>query len=141
MNGEVMHSNETHNFGVWLIDEYGVSYLHELYINLAQIKDFEAFSSLYEKREDDERIICNAFYVVLRFRSIYRFYEEYREMYGQKIMPFGTAMKLIVLTVQSDKRLSGIFNDRLVFRNSFYEEIEEFYEYMYKAEHTFVPGE
>ena len=56
-------------------------------------------------------------------------------------MTFGEAMKWVVGSIQYDKRLDGIFSNRLIFRNSFYDEMEELYEYMYKAEHTFVPGE
>ncbi len=37
MQDETKNTNDKHNFGMWLIEEYGIEYLHELYIYLAQI--------------------------------------------------------------------------------------------------------
>lgn len=141
MQNEMTNDNDKHNFGVWLIEEYGISYLHEFYIYLAQIKDYETFMTAYDKCGDDDKVICGALYFVLRFKSLYSYYEEYREKYKKDVMTFGEAMKWVVGSIQYDKRLDGIFSNRLIFRNSFYDEMEELYEYMYKAEHTFVPGE
>lgn len=141
MQNEMTKENDKHNFGVWLVEEYGISYLHEFYIYLAQIKDYETFMTVYDKCGDDDKVICSALYFVLRFKSLYSYYEEYRKKYNSNVMTFGEAMKLVVGTIQYDKRLDGIFSNRLIFRNSFYDEMEELYEYMYKAEHTFVPGE
>ncbi len=140
MLDETKNTNDKHHFGMWLIEEYGIEYLHELYIYLAQIKDYELFITMYDKCEDDEDVICSALYVIMRFKSLYSYYEEYRKKYDKNVMTFGAAMKIVIEVTQRDKRLDGIVNNRLIFKNNFYAEMEEFYGYMYKAEHSFIPG-